>query len=184
MLELQLLPFKTITTPRLVLREITINDAPEVFAFRSNKEAMLFIGKPPAKSIDEAKELIQKFNDGLNNNDAATWGITLAGEDKIIGTIGFWRMEKDHYRAEIGYMLHPDYWNKGIASEALNAVMEHGFKDLKFHTIQAFLTPENISSSRLLEKAGFVKEAHFKDNYFFEGVFSDTAVYSKINPDH
>jgi ribosomal-protein-alanine N-acetyltransferase len=184
MLNIQLLPFKTLTTQRLILREVTLDDAPEVFAFRSDKEAMRFIGRPVAKSIDEAKELIQKFIDAMNNNDGATWGITLKGESKVIGTIGFWRMQKEHYSSEIGYMLHPLYWGKGYAAEALEAVMEHGFRELKFHTVQAYLTPENTASSKLLERAGFVKEAHFRENYFFDGIFSDTAVYTKLNPFH
>jgi len=143
---------------------------------------MKYVGKPPAISLGNAREHIQKFIDGLNNNEAATWGICLADDDKVIGTIGFWRIAKEHYRAEIGYMLHPDHWNKGIITEAIEATLEHGFNELKFHSIEAFLTPENIGSVRVLEKSGFKKEGHFKENYFFDGVFSDTAVYSKLNP--
>jgi [ribosomal protein S5]-alanine N-acetyltransferase len=182
MLELQFLPFKTLHTKRLVLREITMEDTDSVFSIRSNKNAMKYIGKPIAKSIDEAKELIQKFVDAIKNNEGITWGICLSDTNNVIGTIGFWRISKEHYRAEIGYMLHPDYWNKGIVTEAAEAVLEFGFKQLKFHSVEAFLTPENLGSVRLLEKSGFKKEGHFKENYFFEGVFSDTAVYSILNP--
>lgn len=182
MLELNLLPFHTLHTKRLVLREVTMDDAESVFALRSNKEAMKYIGKPPAISIIEAKEHIQKFIDGLNNNESLTWGICLAIDNKVIGTIGFWRIAKEHYRAEIGYMLHPDHWKKGIVTEATQAVLEFGFYELKFHSVEAFLTPENTGSVKLLEKTGFKKEGHFKENYFFDGVFSDTAVYSKLNP--
>jgi [ribosomal protein S5]-alanine N-acetyltransferase len=182
MLQLQLLPFNTLRTNRLLLREITFQDTESIFAFRSNPDAMRYIGKPPATSINDAKELIRKIIDALNNNDGITWGITLADNNTVIGTIGFWRIAKEHYRAEIGYMLHPEYWNQGIATEAIEAVLEYGFDRLKFHSIEAFLTPENTASVKLLEKAGFKKEGHFKENYYFDGVFSDTAVYSKLNP--
>jgi [ribosomal protein S5]-alanine N-acetyltransferase len=182
MLELQFSPFKTIKTKRLVLREVTPEDAEAVFSFRSNKEAMRYIGKPVATKIEEARELIQRFIDGLNTNESITWGITLEGNDRLIGTIGFWRISKEHNRAEIGYMLHPDHWKKGIVTEAVEAVLKFGFEQLKFHSVEAQLTPENIGSVKLLEKSGFLKEAHFRENYFFEGVFSDTAVYSKLNP--
>jgi [ribosomal protein S5]-alanine N-acetyltransferase len=182
MVTIQLLPFPLLTTSRLVLREVTQEDAPEVFAFRSDAQAMKYIGKPAATSINDAKELIQKFIDGLASNEAITWGITLSGDPKVVGTIGFWRMNKDHYRAEVGYMLHPDHWNKGIISEALSEVIRFGFEKLNFHSIEANLTPENSGSVRVLEKAGFKKEAHFRENYFFNGVFSDTAVYSILNP--
>jgi [ribosomal protein S5]-alanine N-acetyltransferase len=182
MLQIQLLPFQTLHTKRLVLREVTMDDTESIFALRSSKEAMKYIGKPAAVSINDAKELIQKFIDALNNNEGATWGICFPEDNKVIGTIGFWRIAKEHYRAEIGYMLHPDFWKKGIASEAAEAVLKFGFDKLKFHSVEAFLTPENTGSVKLLEKSGFKKEGHFKENYFFEGAFSDTAVYSKINP--
>lgn len=184
MLHLQFSPFPTLTTERLVLREISFDDSESVFAFRSNEQAMQYIGKPAATSIDEAKELIGKFVEGLSNNDAITWGLTLKGNNTVIGTVGLWRMQKEHHRAEIGYMLHPEYWNKGIISEAIEAVLNYAFRELNFHSIEAQLTPENTGSVRILEKAGFKKEGHFKENYFYNGVFSDTAVYSKLNPDH
>lgn len=184
MLDVQLQPFPVLTTQRLILREITFEDVEPVFAFRSNEEAMRYIGKPAATSADEARELIQRFVDGLRNNDALTWGITLSGDDKIIGTIGLWRMQKEHHRAEIGYMLHPAYWNRGIISEAIEAALDYAFRKLNFHSIEAQLTPENKGSVRVLEKAGFKKEAHLTENYFYNGEFSDTAIYSKLNPAH
>jgi ribosomal-protein-alanine N-acetyltransferase len=182
MLQLQFRPFHIITTKRLVLREVTFDDAEDIFALRSSKEAMRYIGKPIATSIEDATEHIQKFVDALDNNEGITWGITLADNNKVIGTIGFWRIAKEHYRAEIGYMLHPDHWNKGIVTEAAEAVLNYGFDELRFHTVEAYLTPENTGSARLLEKSGFKKAGHLKENYYFEGIFSDTAVYSKLNP--
>lgn len=164
-----------------MLREITMNDVNAVFAFRSNKEAMQYISRPVAKTVDDAAELIQRILTGIRDNDGITWGITLKGDNRIIGTIGFWRIEKDHYRTEIGYMLHPDYWGKGIISEAMETVLDYGFNELKFHSVEAHVVPENIPSSKVLEKAGFIREAYFKENFFFEGKFSDTAVYSKLN---
>jgi ribosomal-protein-alanine N-acetyltransferase len=182
MLNLQFRPFPTLTTQRLIMRELTLDDTEAVFEFRSNAEAMRYIGKPKATSLEDSRELIIRMIDGLNSNDSLSWGITLAGNNKVIGTVGFWRIQKEHYRAEIGYMLHPDHWNKGIITEAVEAAMTCGFEQLGFHSIEAQLTPENIGSVRILEKTGFAKEAHLKENYFYDGVFSDTAIYSILNP--
>jgi len=182
MLQLQFQPFPTITTSRLILREVTFDDTQAVFDFRSNAEAMRYIGKPKATSLEDSRELIQRFIDGIAANDGITWGITLKGDDRLIGTIGFWRIQKEHYRAEIGYMLHPAHWNKGIVTEAIKATSDYGFRHFGFHSIEANLTPENIGSSRVLEKSGFTKEAHLRESYFYDGVFSDTAIYSKLNP--
>jgi ribosomal-protein-alanine N-acetyltransferase len=184
MLELNFSPFPAIDTERLCLREVFLTDANSMFEIRSSEQAMRYVGKPLARTIADAEDLLRRMIEGVKNNEGLTWGITLKGDDKLIGTIGFWRIDKNHYRAEIGYMLHPEHWGKGIISEALKKVLDHGFHELEFHSIEAQLTPENIGSVKVLEKAGFIKEGHLKENYFFEGKFSDTAIYSKLNPEN
>jgi ribosomal-protein-alanine N-acetyltransferase len=98
----------------------------------------------------------------------------------MIGTICFWNIQADHYRAEVGYVLHPDHWRKGIMKEAVQAVVDFGFKEMKLHGIEGHINPENAVSGIVLEKCGFVREAYFKDKFCFRGKFSDTAVYSLL----
>ena len=66
--------------------------------------------------------------------------------------------------------------------EAMDAVLEYGFKEMKLHSIEANVDPGNQPSIKLLEKKGFIKEAHFKENMFFNGSFLDSAIYSLLNP--
>ncbi len=73
------------------------------------------------------------------------WAITLKKEDKLIGTIGYHIIEKEHYRAEIGYMLSPHYWNNGLMSEALKGVVNFGFGQMGLHTIEARINPVNFT---------------------------------------
>lgn len=183
LLNLQFLPLETIRTENLILRRVLKTDAEEILFLRSDPRVMRHIAKKKAHSIEDALKFIQVIDDLLEKNEGVTWGITLAGgNDKIIGTTGLWRIVKDHHRAEIGYALHPDHWNKGINTEAMKAVLEYGFKTIKLHTIEANLDPDNIGSRRTLEKSGFVKEGHLKENYFFEGKYTDTLIYSIKNP--
>lgn len=65
--------------------------------------------------------------------------------------------------------------------EAIQTVIEFGFEKMKLHSIEANINPENIASKKLLEKAGFIKEAYFKENHFFNGKFIDTEVFSLLN---
>ncbi len=90
--------------------------------------------------------------------------------------------KKENYRAEFVYALHPDHWGKGIMNEVAEAVIDYGFKVLKLHSIEANINPENIASQKLLEKHKFVKEAYFKENFFWEGKFLDSAIYSLLAP--
>ena len=65
--------------------------------------------------------------------------------------------------------------------EALCAIIEYGFNQMKLHSIEANINPDNIASQQLLEKAGFVREAYFRENYYFGGRFIDSAIYSLLN---
>ena len=173
-------PFPSITTDRLQLRHVEKSDVNEVFFLRSDERVMKYIDRTPAKTTDDAYKFIQIINDLEKNNEEVTWAITLKDDLKLIGTICYWNIKKEHYRAEIGFALHPDYWRKGIMQEALAEVINFGFKAMKLHSVEAHVNPNNIPSIKLLEKNGFIREAYFKENYFYDGKFLDTAVYSLL----
>jgi len=175
-------PFPVIETERLLLRRVVREDAKDLFLLRSDKEVMKYIGRPLAVSTDDILVLIDKFDTSLKQGEGISWAITLKEENLLKGTIGFWRIIRDHHRAEIGYMLHPGLHGKGIMQEALTAVLDYGFQVMKLHTVEAIVEPGNESSVRMLEKNNFIKEGHFKENFFFEGIFRDSLVFSLLTP--
>ncbi len=181
MLTFQFSSFPVLKTSRLLLREVTPEDVKEIYELRTNRDIMQHIDKEKLKNTEEAKELIQKMKEGYDTCTGISWGITLQGSNKIIGGVGFWRIVREHYRAEIGYSLMPEHWNKGIISEAISVVVDFGFEHLQIHSMEANLNPGNTKSARVLEKAGFQEEGYFKENYYFQGKFFDTLTYSKVN---
>ena len=102
----------------------------------------------------------------------------------MIGTCGLHLLDVHNQHAEIGYDLAKTYWRQGIMDEAMTAALEYCFKVLNFHSIEANTDPENEASGRILEKHGFVQEAYFRENLYFEGRFLDSRIYSKLNPWH
>lgn len=181
MLELNFFPFPGITTEKLLLRRMTEKDAGEILFLRSSKEVMKYIDRPRAISMQDAEGFLDNVNSSLDANDGITWGITMKeNPEKLIGTIGYYRMKKEHYRAEIGYMLHPAFWKKGIMKEAILAVLEYGFNIMRLHSIEAHINADNAASAGVLEATGFIKEAHFKEDFFFDGTFRDTVIYSRL----
>jgi ribosomal-protein-alanine N-acetyltransferase len=179
MLQLNFTPFPELKTERLLLRKLEKNDANEIFFLRSNEDVLRYLGKEPAKTIAEAEEFINKINKGVDENESILWGIALLKDPPvIIGTICLWNFKKENYRGEIGYILHPSHWRKGIMKEAINCVIDYGFNVLGIHSIEALLSPGNIASSAVLESSGFVKEAHLKESFYFKGEFGDTLIYS------
>ena len=181
MLTINFNPFPNLETEHLLLRRVDSNDLKEIFALRSNRETMKYIPRPLLQTDEEALAHIAMIDGKIDSNKGINWAITLKDNSKLIGIIGHYMIKPEHYRAEIGYMLLPEYHGKGIVSEALQEVVRYGFEVMKLHSIEAILDPENYGSAKVLEKNGFVKEAHLKENGFFEGRFLDTVIYSILN---
>jgi [ribosomal protein S5]-alanine N-acetyltransferase len=93
------------------------------------------------------------------------WAITLKDSGQYIGAISYHRLMKEHFRAEIGYILHPAHHGKRIMDEAIRTVTDFGFNSMGLHSVEANVNPENIASIKLLERNNFVREAYFKENY-------------------
>ena len=182
MLVLDLSPFPVLRTERLVLREVRRTDAQALFDMRSDERVMRYIGRTRANSMADVEELIDRIQNEQRANTSISWVLTLHGQDTMIGTIGYYRLKPEHYRGEVGYMLHPAHWRTGLMREALEAVVSCGFNRLGFHSIEADTDPLNLASNGLLAACGFVREGLFRENFYWEGVFRDSAVWSRLAP--
>ncbi|MBC7947748.1 MAG: GNAT family N-acetyltransferase [Chitinophagaceae bacterium] len=181
MLDVNFSPFPVLTTERLSLRQIDFSDAEDLFRLRSDERVMRYIDRPIAKTVEDSMELIGRISGDLVANNGITWVITLRDDNRLIGTIGHWKLMKEHYRAEVGYLLDPRHQGKGIMREALAKILDYGFKELKLHSVEANVNPANSGSIRLLEGLRFRKEAHFRENYYYNGKFMDSLVYSLLH---
>ena len=180
MLTINFSPFPNLETDRLSLRRLLISDVNEIFALRSNPEVMKYIPRPIAKTTDDALEHIATIDTNIDKNEGINWAITLKNSDILIGIIGHYRIQPQNHRAEVGYILNPEYHGKGIIPEALKKVIEYGFDEMKLHSIEAVIDPNNKASERVLLKNAFVKEAHFIENQLYEGRYLDTVIYSLL----
>lgn len=180
MLDFNFSPFPIIETERLVLDRLTNKDVQEVFELRSNPENMKYIPRPLVKDNEDALELIRTIDEKIDTNEGINWGVRFKNDSKLIGIIGYYRMQPENYRAEVGYILSPDHHGKGIVTEAVERLIKYGFEDLKLHSIEAVIDPENYASEKVLQKCGFVKEAHLKEVQFWEGKFIDKVIYSLL----
>jgi ribosomal-protein-alanine N-acetyltransferase len=183
MLSINFSPFPELTTDRLILREVTMNDAESVFRLRSNEQVMKYIPRPRAKSIEEAENWLRVIIEAIQINEAINWAICLkVNPSTHIGNIGYWHLQNENYRGEIGYMLDPLFFGKGIMLEAMKPVLQYGFNVMNLHSIEALVDPENIASCNVLLKAGFQQEGYFRENCFYDGKFLDTVVFSLVAP--
>ena len=180
MLTINFHPFKNIETERLLLRRVAATDVNEIMELRGNPETMKFVPRPLVTTTEEAMAHFNLIDEKIEANVGINWAITLKGNPKLIGIIGHYRIQPENYRSEIGYMILPEYNGKGIVTEAVKALLIYGFYDMQLHSIEAVIDPKNVASERVLQKNGFVKEAHFIENEYYNGKFYDSVIYSLL----
>ncbi len=164
-------PFPNLTTERVNLRQVNIQDDNEVFALRSDTRVNKFLDRATPVTIDDAKKFIEKINDLIAKNEVIYWAIVLKNSNKLIGTICYWNISKEHSSAEIGYELQPDFQGRGFMQEVIITIIDYGFTIMKLKSIDADLDPNNTKSINVLQKDGFVYNRSSKN----------TVVYSLIN---
>ncbi|MCM3413711.1 GNAT family N-acetyltransferase [Metabacillus litoralis] len=172
--------FPTLWTDRLILREITKEDAKGIFACFSNENVTRFYGQETLERIEQAESFVDFFSNSYREKRGIRWGIERREAEGIIGTIGFNAWSPKHKRAEIGYEIHPSHWRKGYTAEALSTVISYGFEKLDLNRIGAVVFTENEASNKLLVKAGFQKEGVLKEYMYQGGKAYDTYVYSLL----
>lgn len=156
------------STERLILRTITEYDASEILNIRSNVEINQFLHRNPPKNSFEALEFILNIKRKSANNEIVFLGIALQDSRKLLGTICLWNFSEDRTVAELGYELLPEYHGKGMMSEAVNFILNYGFKVLNLKKIEAFTNKNNLNSIKLLQKSNFVLNENRRDEKYLE----------------
>lgn len=174
--------FPTLSTARFELRSISMADAPALFAIFSDEIVMRYWGRPPFASMDEARALVEKIEKAYRDKAGIEWGIVERDSGEFIGKCCYHRLEKPHFRAEIGYALARERWGAGRMNEALSAILAYGFASMDLHSVEAQIDADNERSTRTVLRLGFQKEGHLRENFYSSGRFSDTLIFSLIRP--
>ena len=109
MLELNFTPFPNFTTDRLVLRQLLIHDANEIYLLRSNESVNKYLDRDKATVIDDATNFINKIKNAVAKNESLYWAITIKGNNSLIGTICLFSIDIKKDQAEIGFELIPKH---------------------------------------------------------------------------
>ena len=174
-------PFPKLTTERLILRDPMEKDKQPMYDIHADPEVMRYYGVELYASLDKAQEHLDWLLKLHREDIGLRWVITLKDEDQYIGDVGFYDYEKKHNRAEIGYILAQPYWGKGIMTEAIKAVLDYGFNEMRLNRIQALIDPRNEASKRVAEKHGFKYEGTFRD---YEREYIDLNMYSVLKREY
>ncbi len=146
-------------TDRLQHRAFTVDDADAFFALNSNQDVMRFTGEPLLASLGAAKQAIANYAD-FDEVGYGRWACVLKETQTIIGFCGL-KYLSDLDAVDVGYRFLPQYWGRGLASEACVASLDFGFRKLCLDQIIGLVLPDNAASIRVLEKAGMQSEGEF-----------------------
>lgn len=177
--------FPVLETERLVLREASITDAVDMFVYLSDREVTTPMGIPPYITANDVfNEEISWYKAIASEGTGMRWVITEKDSDVVIGSCGFLNMSREHHRAEIGFELNKTSWGRGIASEAVAAVVDYGYSHLNLNRIEAIVDPSNLSSQKVLEKQAFMKEGLLRHYEYNFGKFSDVLMYALVKEEY
>lgn len=143
-------------TRRLILRPWRESDADSLFKYASDPDVGPRAGWPPHKSVEESLELIKTVFSG-----EGMWAVELKETSEAIGCVGYLpasesNLDIEDEQCEVGYWIAKPYWNQGICTEAMRAVVDFCFNAKGFSVLWGDYFPENPASGRVMEKCGFI----------------------------
>ncbi len=180
--------FPEIRTKRLLLRQPSMKDAEWYLGHFSRPEVVRGGGCPAPREIGAAREELRKYMVDLYRKRLGfRWIITIKGEGRPIGSLGFykWAPSTDwRHQAEMGYDLVREQWGKGIMTEAMKAVIDFGFEKMELNRIEVFIMLRNKRSIKMIKNLGFKREGLLRQRYFDEfGNFTDDVLFSMLRTD-
>ncbi len=155
MLNKNFTPFPILTTERLTLRQLCINDDEDIFTLRTDSEINKYLERPLSNTMEEARNFIHTVNENIDKNISLYWAITLSDSNTFVGTICVYGFLDEDDSCEIGYELLTNFQGQGIMKEAVEKVIDYAFRTIKVKTIEALIHKDNLSSINLLEKLLF-----------------------------
>jgi ribosomal-protein-alanine N-acetyltransferase len=176
--------FPTLTTDRLLLREVDPADARDLIAFRGDPEVQRFNSRPMT-DVSEALTLIDTVRKWYLAQKGIHWGVTLHGDQRVIGLCSLHGLNRFHQRGAIGYDLGREFWGQGIAFEAVGAVVKFAFEQLSLNRLEAVTIADNFRSVVLLERLGFKHEGTRREHSLEDdGLFHGSAIYGLLRREY
>lgn len=173
-----------IETQRLRLRRLTMRDAQDIFEYGSDPIVARHVLWSAYRNIGEARGYLRFMLRKYRMGEPASWGIELKQSGKIIGTIGFMWIQYDNAAAEVGYSLSRAHWNKGIMTEALAALIDYGFSQLRLNRIEAQHETDNPASGAVMRKCGMLHEGTLRQRMLNKGKYVDVELYAILKKDY
>jgi ribosomal-protein-alanine N-acetyltransferase len=171
-------------TDRLQLRKLNMNDLQDIYEYGSDQEVSKYVLWNKYESREDAKSFAQSVIDNYEKGNNNIWAIEYKEDKKMIGTIDFIGYSEKYKRSSLGYVLNKTYWNKGLMTEAVEAVIKHAFEVLDLNKVSASAIDFNVGSYKVMEKAGMINEGITRQHFSKNDIFYDLVNYSILRSEY
>ena len=168
--------FPELTTDRLTLRKMMVLDTEDMYGYASRPDVTKYLTWHPHPDREYTKEYLQYLGNRYAAGMFYDWAVVYEPDCKMVGTCGFTSFDCAADSAEVGYVINPEYWGKGIATEALERVMRFGFEELGLHRIEARFIEGNDGSRRVMEHVGMTFEGIHREAMLIKGNYVNIGV--------
>ena len=163
----------TLETERLILRKLEPSDAADMFDYAKREDVTRYLTWYPHKSESATEQYLAYISRLYGAGSFYDWAVVDKGSQRMIGTCGFTRFDFRHDSGEIGYVLNPDFWGRGLMPEAAVEVVRFGFENLLLNRIEAKHLTGNEASRRVMEKLGMTYEGVSRGAMLIKGKYRD-----------
>jgi len=154
---------RKLETKRLILRQFAVDDAKFIFKnWANDDEVTKYLTWPSHKNINETISIREKWMKEYEKKDFYQWAIVLREINEPIGSISAVKKDDDIKMVHIGYCIGKNWWNMGITSEALNALIKYFFEEVGVNRIESRHDPNNPNSGKVMAKCGMRYEGHMR----------------------
>ena len=174
----------TIRTKRLTLRAAKMSDAEDLYEYSRDPAVAKHVLWDAHTSIHQTRAYIRYLIRQYKNGQPSSFVISITETGKVVGTIVFMWIQQENRSAEVGYSLSRSYWNQGIMTEALTALLDFGFLKLNLNRIEAQHESDNPASGRVMAKAGMSFEGRLRQRIYNKGRFADVDLYSILRQEY
>jgi len=167
-------------TERVVFSPISLADAEALFEIWSEPEVTEFLILDPFLNVMEAEAMITLLAKLPESDGGRRWTMREKSSGRVIGTVGYHNVKREHRRVEIGYEMGRAFWGRGLMSEALRPLLAYCFEMEDMNRVEAFVTAGNGRSCQVLRRAGFTEEGTLRQYEFGRGRFMDQVIFSLL----
>jgi len=155
--------FPHLTTERLQLREVTYHDARALLDALGDINVMRHFGAPVCRTKEDVYELIDLYHTNWGERTGLRFSITVKPRDRAIGLVGLHSWNHALHQADVACLLARAHWGHGYMQEALQAVIQYGFEQMKLERLRALVEPPNLNSRKLFARLDFHEVGRLND---------------------